>query len=149
MDFASAAAAAQTPAGAVGAGCDLVHVPDFRDKLHPRFLQRAFAAAEIAHCEDRAESFAARWAAKEAAYKAVRQLAEKLGEDPAGLGVFRDYVVEAGASKVPSLRLGGRPAALVEKLRGGGARVEVGLSLTHDGDYAAAFVVVGVHPEGA
>lgn len=136
----AASAAARGRGSVVGAGCDLVHVPGFRDKIRDAFLARAYHEDEVAECRDRfdaAESLAARWAAKEAAYKALRQISSA-----DGLASFRDYVVVTDPeSRVPRLRLFGAPAALVERLR-----AEVALSLTHDGDYAAAFVVVTVVP---
>lgn len=148
MEVAAAAAQPAAGEGATAAGCDLVHVPGFKDRLHPRFLARAFADEEVKESLQRfdaGESLAARWAAKEAAFKAFRQLARAFAAPVRGLGIFRDYVVATeAASRVPLLRLSGRPAALLEQLRAKGASVSLGLSLTHDGDYAAAFVVVNV-----
>ncbi|MGZ6143708.1 MAG: 4'-phosphopantetheinyl transferase superfamily protein [Myxococcales bacterium] len=147
IDLARAASAAACGAGrVVGAGCDLVFVPEFKGRIRDAFLRRVFHDDEVAECRDRfdlAASLAARWAAKEAAYKAFRQVS---GEWPAdGLAVLRDYVVRTDPeSRIPRLRLGGAPAALLERLRAAGSRPDVALSLTHDGEYAAAFVVVSV-----
>jgi holo-[acyl-carrier protein] synthase len=122
-------------------GCDLVHLPEFERHNHPRFQERAYADSELSEAGGRVESLAARWAAKEAAYKAFSQLAAQLQLDAEGLAVFRDYQV---SGQRPRLVLSGRPAALVDELKRGGRAVSIGLSLTHDGDYAAAFVVIGV-----
>jgi holo-[acyl-carrier protein] synthase len=122
-------------------GCDLVHLPEFERHDHPRFLNRAYAEGELGDAGGRLESLAARWAAKEAAYKAFSQLAESAKLDAEGLATFRNYQVQG---KAPRLVLSGRPAALVEELQRGGRAVSISLSLTHEGDYAAAFVVIGV-----
>ena len=125
----------------IASGCDLVHLPEFERHHHPRFRERAYGDAELTEAGGRLDSLAARWAAKEAAYKAFSQLAAQLQLDEEGLAVFRDYQV---SGEKPRLVLSGRPAALVEELKRGGRAVSISLSLTHDGDYAAAFVVIGV-----
>ena len=61
----------------VGMGVDIVEVPRIRaaiERFGDRFLHRLFTAAEIRYCESKAnkfERFAARFAAKEAALKAI------------------------------------------------------------------------------
>jgi len=61
----------------IGLGLDAVEIDRVRqliDRYGERFLQRVFTAGEIAYCRRRrrsAESFAARFAAKEAAMKAL------------------------------------------------------------------------------
>jgi holo-[acyl-carrier protein] synthase len=144
---ASAAGFAQAGAlsahSALAAGCDLVYLPDFKDRALPRFLERAFTLREVRDTLGRADSLAslaARWAAKEAAYKAFSQLALANGVDPLGLAVFRHYEV-VSEGRGPCLKLHGRPLAISEELR-----VQVSLSLTHDGEYSAAFVVLGLLP---
>jgi holo-[acyl-carrier protein] synthase len=138
----------RTPHGAVASGCDLVYLPEFQDRVHPRFLARAYTDDEIAECRDRFDSvtaFAARWAAKEAAYKAFCQLADAFQAPRQGLAVFRHYeVAHLEGSRIPGLRFHGRPAAFLSELRAASAAVHVSLTLTHDGDYAAAFAVIGV-----
>jgi holo-[acyl-carrier protein] synthase len=123
----------------VAVGCDLVQLSEFRRRASPRFVARAFTPGEVRDTLDRGDalaSLAARWAAKEAAYKALSQAAARRGLSARGLGVFRDYEVSSSGRR-PSLVLHGRPAALAAELH-----ASVALSLTHDGDYAAAFVVV-------
>jgi phosphopantetheine--protein transferase-like protein len=134
------------PAGiALFAGHDLVYLPDFAPKLRRRFIERAFTPREIAEVEggsDPLPRFAARWAAKEAAYKALCQLALTRDLSTRGLARFRDYeVLPHPRLSAPALHLHGAPAALVKAL-GGGAHVVVSLSLSHDGDYASAFVII-------
>lgn len=61
----------------VGIGIDLVETARIADNLErygDRFIRRLYTANEIAYCEkfkNRAERFAARFAAKEAAFKAL------------------------------------------------------------------------------
>lgn len=133
-------AAAASAGSALASGCDLVYLPDFKQRALPRFLERAFTLGEVRATLDKADSLAslaARWAAKEAAYKAFSQLAVSHSLDPLGLAVFRDYEV-VSQGRAPRLVLHRRPLAIAEELH-----LQVALSLTHDGDYAAAFVVLG------
>ncbi len=61
----------------VGTGIDIVEVPRVAqaiERFGDRFLQRIFTAAEITYCKSKrnaSERFAARFAAKEAALKAI------------------------------------------------------------------------------
>jgi 4'-phosphopantetheinyl transferase superfamily protein len=69
--------------------------------LHPRFDARAFAPAEralLARAADPTRLRWALWAAKEAAYKAARQL------DPGARFHPREFVVEGGAVRNGALR---------------------------------------------
>src|SRR4051794_20509900 len=61
----------------VGTGVDITEVPRIQSSIErfgPRFLQRVFTDAEIKYCDskvNRAERYAARFAAKESALKAI------------------------------------------------------------------------------
>src|ERR1700694_3092801 len=61
----------------VGTGIDIAEVPRIRkaiERFHGRFLQRIFTAGEMRYCDSKAnrvERYAARFAAKEAAMKAL------------------------------------------------------------------------------
>ena len=61
----------------VGTGIDIAEVPRIRQSIErfgDRFLQRVFTAGEIRYCDSKAnrfERYAARFAAKEAAMKAL------------------------------------------------------------------------------
>jgi holo-[acyl-carrier protein] synthase len=117
-----------------GVGVDLCPVSRVARILarHPgRFAERVFTPAERAYCASRgvpAQHFAARFAAKEAALKA-------LGVPP-GLG-WHDLEVEADGG-APRLALHG-PAAAAAAAQG--VR-RAHLSLSHAGDTAVAFVVL-------
>jgi len=120
----------------LGLGTDLVEtkrVQESIDRFGARFLERIFTAGEIAYCtrkRNAAESFAARFAAKEAGAKAL------------GTGISRgvnwkEFEVQREAGGRPTLHLSGRAAELAAAM--GVRRVQ--LSLTHSRDLAIAMVV--------
>jgi holo-[acyl-carrier protein] synthase len=121
----------------VGSGIDLAEVGRIRkavDRHGARFLDRVYTAAEQAYCQGKrnaAESLAARFAAKEAAAKAL------------GTGISHgvtwseiEVVREPGSR--PTLRFHGRAAQLAAGL----GVVRAALSLTHTGELAMASVVL-------
>lgn len=119
------------------AGIDLVHVPCVRASLErfgERYLARVYTAGEIADASAdpvrMPERLAARFAAKEAAIKA-------LGLTDTGLA-WTDMEVRRAADGHCTLRLHGAAQRQADAL---GADA-IALCLTHDGDYAAAVVVV-------
>jgi len=97
----------------VGIGVDLCDVARLETTLAqpsaPRFLERVFSAGERAYCEarkrGRVQSYAARFAAKEAAMKA---LGTGWGE---GVG-WQDVEVARAGDGAPTLRLHGEAARL-------------------------------------
>jgi holo-[acyl-carrier protein] synthase len=122
----------------VGLGVDVCEVARIRRVLEgatgARFRARVFTAGEQAYCEARRRgrfaSYAARFAAKEAAMKA-------LGTGwNAGVG-WRDFEVVRADDGPPALVLHGRAAALAKR-RG---IVRWLLALSHDGGGAIASVV--------
>jgi holo-[acyl-carrier protein] synthase len=117
----------------VGLGIDLTDVARVRAIMtrHPRFRARVFTPPEIAYCDRQAnpaESYAARWAAREACRKAL-----------AGVRGMRwhDVRVDRAPSGAPSLVLSG---ATAERARMLGV-TEVKVALTHERSMAAAFCV--------
>lgn len=120
----------------IGIGLDLVEVARIEEttrRFGRRALARLFTPAEVARCAAArcpAESYAARFAAKEAVFKA---LGTGWGRGPA----WTDAEVVSGAGGRPELRLTGRLAAEAEAR--GIARLH--LTLTHTGGMAAAVVV--------
>jgi holo-[acyl-carrier protein] synthase len=98
-----------------------------------RFTRRIFTAAEIAYCEkfkNRAERYAARFAAKEAAFKALGTGWRE------GLAWLDVEVVHQPSGK-PELLLTGRAQEIAQKL--GITRTSV--SLSHADHYAVALVI--------
>ena len=121
----------------LGLGMDLVEIARIARILAgdparaERFLARCFTAQERSFCDarqDRAGRYAARFAAKEAAVKALAA--------PAGLS-WTDVEVERGEG-APALRLHGAARAAAGRL--GVTRVL--LTLTHDAGVAAAAVIL-------
>ena len=123
----------QAGGNVLATGIDLVSIPRMREVIarwDDKFLRRVFTEAEIAYCRSRRDPvphFAARFAAKEAAMKA-------LGTG-LSLGVrWRDLEVRRERGQAPRLVLHGRSRE-IGLARGGRAML---LALTHDGDYALA-----------
>ncbi|MBI3098074.1 MAG: holo-ACP synthase [Planctomycetes bacterium] len=121
----------------LGLGVDVCEVSHLRSALERhgrRFERRVFTAGEQAYCRRRkrsAESYAARFAAKEAAMKA-------LGTGWARGVRWRDLEVVREPGQAPSLLLHGAAARRAKKL---GVR-RIHLALTHSGDQAIAFLVM-------
>ncbi len=116
-----------------GIGVDITNVTRIGrlfSRFGERFLERAFHAREAARARalpapQQHEFLASRWAAKEALHKALRT--RRL--------LFPEIEVVRGPSGAPAFELHGAAAAHAR-----GADVHV--SLSHEADYAIAFVVV-------
>lgn len=115
-------------------GVDLIEIARVAaavERHADRLLARVFTACELEQCRGRAESLAARFAAKEAAAKAL------------GTGIWRDGIcwtdIETirGASGAPTLVLHGAAAARAAQL----GWQTWSVSLSHDRSHAVAFVV--------
>lgn len=121
-----------------GLGIDLVEVPRIRDLLTrhgERFKERTFTAGEIAYCDscaDPAMHYAARFAAKEAAAKALGTGLWAHGVDWKQIEVTRE---ESGK---PVLKLHTIAQAHAEKI---GATKAL-ISLTHTRELAMAQVIL-------
>ncbi len=116
----------------LASGVDLIEVERVQAAIArhgERFLQRVFTPAELADCAGRVESLAARFAAKEAAAKALGR----------GIGdvAWQEIEVVGDENRAPQLRLHGEGARLAAEL---GLAVW-SVSLTHTREYAIAFVV--------
>ena len=113
-------------------GVDIIEIPRIKqvlDRYGQRFLNRVFTPDESAYCRGRAPNLAGRFAAKEAAMKA-------LGTGVRGVS-WKDIEVIRADSGAPSLRLHGRAEKRAEWLQVG----EMSLSISHSREYAVAFVV--------
>ena len=115
-------------------GVDLIEIERIRRSLarYEGFKDRCFTPAEQEYCDSRknpAESYAGRFAGKEAVGKAL------------GFGVARAFAwkeVEIVGRPKPSVLLSGRLAAVAERV-GAGA---IDLSMTHSRELASAVCVV-------
>ena len=119
-------------ANALAVGADLVEIRRIAALMArhgERFTARVFTPGELADCGGRAESLAARWAAKEAVAKALST----------GIGVvtWQEIEIIRGANGCPGVQLHARARDLAAA-RG---LTQWALSLTHDGGMALAFVV--------
>jgi holo-[acyl-carrier protein] synthase len=121
----------------VTVGVDIIEIDRVRRALtRPRFRERCFTDAEREYCESRAhpaQSYAARFAGKEAVGKAL------------GCGVrFTWREIEIVGRPKPGVRLSGRTAAFAERVRAGA----IDLSMTHSREIAAAIAVVSPRLDG-
>jgi len=121
----------------VGIGIDIAEVPRIRQSIErfgARFLERVFTAGEIRYCDSKAnrfERYAARFAAKEAALKAL------------GTGWnhgvrWRDCEVTRLPGGRPTIAFHGKAAEFAAKL---GVK-NAALSLTHTVEQAVAQVIL-------
>jgi holo-[acyl-carrier protein] synthase len=121
----------------VGSGVDLAEVRRIRrsiERYGERFLDRVYTPAERAFVErkkNRFERYAARFAAKEAAMKAIGT-GWKLGV------TWQDIEVTNLPSGRPTLRFSGKAAEFAQRL---GVR-SIALSLSHTEDLAIAEVIL-------
>jgi holo-[acyl-carrier protein] synthase len=126
------------PAGITELGIDIIKVDRIRASLErfgERFSKRVLTVGEQRYVRDRPETFAGRWAAKEAVSKV-------LGLGVRGIG-WRDIEIERLPTGQPAVRLHGRAAARAEQL--GMDRIAV--SITHESDYAVA-IAFGIRTAG-
>lgn len=123
----------------VGVGIDLVEVDRVREILArrgARAVARLFSPVEAAYAQlaaDPAPRFAARLAAKEAAYKALSGNALARG-----IGWRELEVISLGEGRAPELRFYGAAAERAAELR----VARAWLTLTHERATAAAMVVL-------
>jgi holo-[acyl-carrier protein] synthase len=121
----------------VGTGIDIVEVPRVAQSIErfgERFLNRVFTAAEIRYCQpkaNRVERFAARFAAKEAAMKAI-------GTGMRGGVSWQDFEVGREPGGRPTMVFHGKAAQVAQAL--GVRRTHV--SVSHTEGHAIAYVIL-------
>lgn len=129
----------------VGIGTDLADISRITqtlDRFGDRFVQRCFTEIEQRKSEkrrNRAESYAKRWAAKEACSKAL------------GTGLrmgvaWREMGVVNLPSGKPTLELTGGAAIRLARLIPDDHLASLHLTITDDGAYAQAFVIIEALP---
>jgi holo-[acyl-carrier protein] synthase len=126
------------PEGTTELGIDIVKVERIRaaiERFGERFSNRVLTPSERRYVRGRPETFAGRWAAKEAVSKV-------LGLGVRGIG-WKDIEVERLPTGQPSIRLHGRAEQRAAQLGMG----RIALSITHESDYAVA-VAFGVRTAG-
>jgi holo-[acyl-carrier protein] synthase len=109
-------------------GNDLVFVPDFRASCTDLFKNKVYTPGEHTYCklfDDSILRYASTWAAKEAVYKAIKQL------DDSPLSWKHIEIVRE--------KIAGRPCVLLEN---DPERFIISLTISHDGDYVWAAALV-------
>jgi holo-[acyl-carrier protein] synthase len=130
--------AGSVPEGTTELGIDIIKVERIKaaiERFGERFSNRVLTPTERRYVRGRPETFAGRWAAKEAVSKV-------LGLGVRGIG-WKDIEVERLPTGQPAIRLHGRAAQRAEQLGMG----RIALSITHESDYAVA-VAFGVRSAG-
>ena len=121
----------------ISIGIDIIEVRRVRETIErtPRFAERVFTAAERAYCESRgavaAQHYAARFAAKEAALKAL-QTGWRGGIS------WQDVEISARESGAPYLIFRGEVLAVFEKF----SATATHLSMSHTSEHAIAQVIL-------
>ena len=121
----------------VGTGIDIAEVPRIGESIKrfgERFIQRVFTEGEIRYCDSKAnrfERYAARFAAKEAAMKAL------------GTGWnhgvrWRDVEVAREPGRRPTIKFHGKAAEFAARLN----TKNISLSITHTSEQALASVIL-------
>jgi len=120
----------------VGLGLDIAEVDRIEAAIRRHgapFLERLYTPSEVAYCEsykDKIERYAARFAAKEAAMKA-------LGTGWSRGVRWRDIEVAREPSGKPTIRLEGVAQQIAQRM---GVK-NISLSITHSGNLALAQVI--------
>jgi holo-[acyl-carrier protein] synthase len=119
----------------LGTGIDIIEIERIYKAIHRKvFLEKIFTVEERIYCEkkgvQKAASYAARFAGKEAVMKAF-------GTGMAG-GTFGDIEILPDDRGAPKVFLSGQFAKLAEKVK----VADVFISLTHSREYAAAQVIL-------
>jgi holo-[acyl-carrier protein] synthase len=126
------------PPGTTELGIDIIRVDRIRQTLARfggRFSSRVLTDRERRYVRDRPETFAGRWAAKEAVSKV-------LGLGVRGIG-WRDIEIERLPTGQPAVRLHGRAEARAAQLEMG----RIAVSISHESDYAVA-IAFGIRETG-
>ena len=113
--------------------CDVARIAESISRFGDRFLQRVFTESEIRYCRTKrnsTERFAARFAAKEAAMKA-------LGTGASSGVTWRSIEVAHAPGGRPVLRLSGSTSEIAQKL----GVTRISLSVTHTESTAMAIVI--------
>lgn len=132
----------------IGIGSDLIDIRRVEKSLErfgERFTHRCFTEIERARSDrraNRAESYAKRFAAKEACSKA-------LGTGMAQGVFWKDLGVVNLPSGKPTMQLTGGAAVVLQSMLPAGYRAMVHLTITDDYPLAQAFVIIEALPESA
>ena len=113
-------------------GNDLVFIPDFKASFNELFKNKVYTLAEMAYCdqfENPILHYASTWAAKEAVYKAIKQI---------DASSFPFKKIEILREKPQ-----GRPHVILHKNPN---RFNISLTISHDGEYIWALALIEINP---
>jgi phosphopantetheine--protein transferase-like protein len=116
------------PAKSFAVGNDLVYIPDFQASFNELFKNKVYTQYEITYCELFDNSilrYASTWAAKEAVYKALKQL------DQSTIGWKKIEIIRE--------KIAGQPHVIIHKNQ---VNFKISLTISHDGDYAWAIAFI-------
>ena len=113
-------------------GIDIIEIDRVQETIQrwgTRFLHRIYTADELIYCRDKVERLAARFAAKEAAMKA-------LGTGIRGVR-WKDFEILRLPGQAPTITLHGNAKIIADKL----GIQELAISISHSRNYAVALVI--------
>lgn len=118
------------PGNRFAVGNDVVFMPDFALSCTDLFKSKTYTENETAYCRQFTDSllrYASTWAAKEAVYKALKQLDKR----------------PIGWKKIEILRekIAGRPHVVIHRED---VNFNISLSISHDGDYVWAVALIEI-----
>ncbi len=114
-------------------GNDLVFLPNFKTSFNDLFKKKVYTPAEMAYCDQFDNSllrYASTWAAKEAVYKAIKQI------DQSALGWRKIEIIRDKPA--------GQPQVLIHKKS---PVFKISLTISHDGDYVWAIALCEPKPQ--
>src|SRR4051812_9142203 len=126
----------------LGIGTDIVEcarIARMIERHGEAFLRKVFTPREIAECNARKRSmehFAARWAAKEAVFKA-------LGTTWRGPMAWTDLEIRQDGAEKPTMRVGGGGKELLQQLR----VADILVSFAHSRQFATGYALVLARPK--
>ena len=125
---------------AVSCGNDIVKVSRIKDsieKIGETFIKRIYTEEEISYCESRRmckyQSYAVRFAAKEAVYKALSPKEDKEA-------TWKDIEIKREENGKPKVNLKGYLGEYAKSIGIEDSKIDI--SLSHDDDFAIATVVI-------
>jgi holo-[acyl-carrier protein] synthase len=109
-------------------GNDVVFMPNFEASCTPAFIAKVYTQPELAYCQQFSQPllrYASTWAAKEAVYKALKQLGSAI----------------AGWQNIEILRnkIAGQPTVVLHQYPN---TFTISLSISHDGNYVWAVAII-------
>ncbi len=120
---------ASIPEKKFAVGNDIVYLPNFKLSFSPEFKHKVYTTNEMAYCnqfgDDAELRYASTWAAKEAVYKAFKQLSDEI------LGWNKIEIVRDKIAGKPNVCLHQYPD-----------KYQFALTITHDNDYVWAIAVI-------